>query len=214
MSTEHATTVGAPDSADAPGAERAARSDRVVRGLAVAIVLVVLAVISVSVLRWFRGLDVVTPVGNEVTAVNERPSTAVFGTQIVGYGPLDAPYTYDPQPVDVRSITPVVVQNTADATIELVRCTGGDPVGASDASSALPCEGATPFEPGTMVLGATPPDQIVAVVTARQDGVVVIDGFLVDYAVGIRSTTVQAGIRIQFTVGAQSITGTLGETTS
>lgn len=213
MSIEHLTDVGEPESAEATGHEQAWH-DRYARVLVVAILLVVVAVTSAAGLRWFRGLDVITPVGNSVQARGDEPGTVMFGTQIVGSGPWEAPFQYDPQPVDVRSITPIVVENSADATIELVRCTAGDRSGATEASRPLPCEGAVAFEPGTMVLGAAPPNQIVAVVTAHRDGVVVIDGFLVDYAVGIRSTTVQAGTRMQFTVGAENIAASEDATTS
>jgi hypothetical protein len=53
-----------------------------------------------------------------------------------------------------------------------------------------------------MVLSARPPNEIIAVITTRRPGVVRIEGFRVDYASGIRSTTVDAGINVEVTVGA------------
>jgi hypothetical protein len=202
MSVEHTTIVGAPDAVGAAADEPRAWHDRYAGALVLAIVLVVVAAVSVLTVRWFGGLDVVTPVGNGVTATNEKPGTVIVGTQIVAYGPWDAPFAYDLEPVDVRSITPVVVENSADADITLLRCTGGEPVGVTDANILSGCPGAAPFVPGTMVLATVPPNDIIAVITSRKPGVVRIEGFRVDYAVGPRSTTVDAGINVLVRIGA------------
>jgi hypothetical protein len=179
------------------------RHDRSTGAIAVGIALVAAAVTSVVAVRWFGGLDLVTPVGNKVSATAEAPGTVIVGTQIVAYGPWDTEFAYDVAPVDVRSIIPVVVENSADGDIELLRCGDGPPVavGAADDVAAA-CPGATPVVPGSMVLSARPPNEIIAVITTRRPGVVRIEGFRVDYASGIRSTTVDAGINVEVTVGA------------
>jgi hypothetical protein len=198
---QRTTIIGEPDAVQAATDEQQAwhvsHTGAMVAGIAL-----VLALTSVLTVRWFGGLDVVTPVGNGVTATNEKPGTVIVGTQIVAYGPRDAPFAYDLEPVDVRSITPVVVENSAAADITLLRCTGGEPVGVTDANILSGCPGAAPFVPGTMVLGSVPPNDIIAVITTRKPGVVRIDGFRVDYALGPRSTTLDAGINVLVRVGA------------
>jgi hypothetical protein len=201
------TSVWSPDGS-APGDTELARHDRYAGAMVVAIALVAVALISVSTVRWFGGLDVITPVGNGASATSEKPGTVLVGTQIVAYGPWDASFAYDLEPVDVRSITPVVTEISADADITLLRCTGGEPQGVTDANILAGCPGAAPFVPGTMLLGPLPPNEIVVVVTTHKQGVVRIDGFRVDYAVGVRSTTVDAGTRVTFTVGAGDVVTT------
>ena len=200
MSIEHTTIVGEPDAVEAAADEQRAWHDRYAGALVVGIALMLVALTSVLTVRWFGGLDLVTPVGNKVTATSPKPGSVIVGTQIAAYGPWDAPFAYDPEPVDVRSVTPVVSQNSADADIELLRCTG-DPAVATDPRVGSFCPGGVPLVPGRMVLGLQPPGEIVAVITARQDGVVQIDGFRVDYSVGPRSKVVLAGTTVVFTVG-------------
>jgi hypothetical protein len=182
------------------------RHHRNTGAVAVGIALVVVALTSVLTVRWFGGLDVVSPVGNKVSATAKAPGTVIVGTQIVAHGPWDAPFAYDPEPVQVRSIIPVVVENSADADIELLLCGEGSPVavGAADDVSAA-CPGATPVVPGSMILSAQPPNDMIAVITTRRPGVVRIEGFRVDYSSGIRSTTVDAGINVEVTVGAGNV---------
>lgn len=204
MSMERTTIVGEPDAVEAAGDEQQEWHDRYAGAMVVAIALVVVSLISVQTVRWFGGLDLVTPVGNTVTATSPKPGSVVVGTQIAAYGPWDAPFTYDPEPVDVRSVTPVVSQNSADADIELLRCTG-DPAVAADPRIGSFCPGGVPLTLGRMVLGLQPPGEIVAVITARKDGVVQIDGFRVDYSVGPRSAVVVAGTTVVFTIGAGNI---------
>ncbi len=204
MSIEHTTIAGEPDAIEASGDGQQEWRDRYAGAMVVGIALVVVALTSVLTVRWFGGLDLITPVGNGVTATSEKPGSVIVGTQIVAYGPWDAGFAYDPEPVDVRSITPVIVENSADADIVLLRCTG-DPAVATDPLHGSACPGGVPLAPGRMVLNLQPPDKIVAVITARKQGVVQIDGFRVDYSLGPRSTVVDAGTRVTFTIGAGNV---------
>ena len=204
MSIEQTSIVGEPDAVEATADEQQAWHDRYAGAMVVGIALVLVALTSVLTVRWFGGLDVITPVGNSASAIGKEPGTVIVSTQIAAFGLWDAGIAYDPEPVDVRSVTPVVVENSADADIVLLRCTG-DPAVATDPLLGSACPGAVPLAPGRMVLNLQPPDKIVAVITARKQGVVQIDGFRVDYSLGPRSTVVDAGTRVAFTIGAGNV---------
>ena len=100
MSIEHTTIAGEPDAIEASGDEQQEWRDRYAGAMVVGIALVVVALTSVLTVRWFGGLDLITPVGNGVTATSAKPGAMIVGTRSSPDGPWDSGFASDPESID------------------------------------------------------------------------------------------------------------------
>lgn len=98
--------------------------------------------------------------------------------------------------VELRSVTPIVSENTSAAGVAVLMCTdaGGSATLGSTARDPRPyCATLTAFTPGTVTLGPRATGLLLAV-TPHLPGVVRIEGVRISYRTGLRSGTQRVGV--------------------
>ena len=155
--------------------------------MVVAAVVVLLVVVYAA---WWSRPGALGGWGSEVWVPVDVDETANVGLQL-GFA--------DDERLHVHEITPVVVANTADATIEVVVCRSrvGDGLGASRGSLEPDCVSVDPVTPDVLSHRGR---SVVVRITPRKEGVVRIDGADVRYTRGAshlwQTGTEQAGVGI------------------
>lgn len=108
--------------------------------------------------------------------------------------------------IDLRTVRPRVVQNTAGATVDVLTCTvepGSTRIGSVRGPDMRRfCASATPWRSGMITIGSRAGDYLVFAITPRREGRVEIAGEDVSYRHGIRFGT-------QHTGGSIEVTGSL-----
>jgi hypothetical protein len=122
-----------------------------------------------------------------------RPVGATFYSQAMVFPDGDQTVT-----LDVRSVTPRVVQDTADATIKVLVCHRNDSISHLGSDDLSFCSWTKPFEPGMLTIGADDPgtNSIILAITTAHLGRVVIDGVHVTYRQGLRHGSQDTGDQI------------------
>jgi hypothetical protein len=153
--------------------------------VATMVVTAVLLLVGVAGREWLAHPDAFGPVGSSARLDGPHAAGAAM-TGVMTYGPVDAvDLSAAPRTVDVVSIEPRIVSNSADADVRLVLC----PDGAGPATTDAPCAGAVPFTGGQVALGYAPGQQLWVVATSHRAGTLVVDGYDVTYRDGMRSGT-------------------------
>ncbi|MDQ1496027.1 MAG: hypothetical protein QOG69_2510 [Actinomycetota bacterium] len=179
-----------------PPARRARPRRWQIGGLVIAL-FVALAAGGVGVHAWLVGEHLFT--GPEAT---EGGPLALGHTEYDGIGPL-MPAGKNPnatQHIDLRSVTPLVTENTSNATIAVMTCVTRGPGGLIGGGSALDdasqyCKSLTAFHPGPITLGLTATGLVLAV-TPHRSGVVRIDGARISYHDGLRTGRERIGTEV------------------
>ena len=167
----------------------------------IAAVVGVVAVASVILAAWYvvsaHALD-------DSSGALERMTVPVG--QTVYFGPPVAPIGGPEATVqiDLRSVTPKIVENTADATVAVLFCTGpragGLVAGGTVDEAASSCNQLSAFHPHQLRLGpdgsGTITTGIVVAVTPHRPGVVHIRGAQVSYWQGIRHGSQHVGMDV------------------
>ncbi|MDQ2748917.1 MAG: hypothetical protein ABI775_03290 [Pseudonocardiales bacterium] len=87
--------------------------------------------------------------------------------------------------IDLKSVTPKIAENSADATVEIMACSGPksfDITGGGDATDLSSyCPGLTPFRSGSFIVGARSTTGVVMAITPRRAGTTHIEGSYVSY---------------------------------
>lgn len=93
-----------------------------------------------------------------------------------------------PVTLNVRSVTPQIVQNTAYARIKVLVCHRNDSIRHTGSDDLSFCAWTKPFTPGVLTIGSDDPgtNSIILAVTTRQVGKVTINGVHVSYRQGPR----------------------------
>jgi hypothetical protein len=152
--------------------------------------------------RWVNHPDALQPYYGMIESApiplgHTMYNDAVIGpaSEPSGNGPADATVT-------VESLTPVVTENTSQATVVLLVCERNSShigIGTQEGALSASCTRVYPFKgPATLDLGFTTV-QIVAVVTPHKAGVVDVAGYEVSYEQGIRHGTQHVGAGMTFT---------------
>jgi len=172
-------------------------------GLAV-LVVVALTFLGARAWSWATHPESMSPYGSGVSGPAAVGASMAFGTYVSTDGPWTTESGGSPASVELESAVPRIVENTAAADVALLVCrsTGSDGVGAIAATELTTyCSSTTPVSPGRIVLSMPPYDQLIAVVTPHQKGVVHVAGVDVTYRDGLRRGTQQSGIDITVTAG-------------
>ena len=183
----------APDTAAAPEATRSPHPRRLVRALLV-ILIVVVAVVGY---RWLTHPDAL----QAYQGVNETGTILTVGQTIyhdTGITPAMAPGSDHPSSVTISlgSVTPVVAENTAQASIVVLVCLrNGNPTGVGTQLNGLSdsCSRVEPLDGPTTVTVGFMTAQIVTAITPRKAGTLTVTGYHVTYRQGIRNGTQHAG---------------------
>jgi hypothetical protein len=163
----------------------------------VAALLVALVGGGVGVHAWLVGERLFA--GPEATESGPLP---LGHTEYDGIGPL-IPAGKNPNAtvhIDLRSVTPLVTENSSNATIAVMICVTREPGDLISGGSALDdasqyCKSLTAFHPGPITLGSTATGLVLAV-TPHRSGVVRIDGARIHYRDGLRSGREQIGAAV------------------
>jgi hypothetical protein len=180
-----------PTTVEAAGTQpRRTRRRWLLAGGVVFIVLVALAII-----WWWRWLysphALESGGGYELGA--RRPVGATF------YSPaMVLPDGKQPITLDVRSVTPWVVQDTSNATVKVLVCHRNDSISHMGSDDLSFCAWTKPFAPGTLTIGSDDPgtNSIILAITTTHLGTVAIDGVHVTYRQGARHGSQDTGGRI------------------
>jgi len=136
-----------------------------------------------------------------------------YGSQVGGRIEVGRPMYYDtglypahrdgeePEriPVTLKQVTPVVIDNSADADIQVRVCRRAEPgTGVGAVRSVRRFCDALDVIDDDMQLRST--DQVIATVVPQRPGVVHIEGFRVDYRDGIRRGSQHSGLEIRLRV--------------
>ena len=144
--------------------------------------------------RWVYGVHALLEGGNGLSGPVPVEQTMYVGENVVpaSGGPTDT------LSVDLRSVTPRITTNTADADVTVLMCTVGlDPIGATTATGPY-CTSVSAFHPGNVVLGSRPGStDIVVAVRPHRAGTVHVEGLDVNYHLGIRRGHAHTGTNIQ-----------------
>lgn len=158
--------------------------------LAAAASLLVAAALALGLgLRWLYSPHDLVPPGAYTVIMNRPAVVTVYSPGMVD------PSSEAPITVDVRSVTPRVATNTADATITALICHRNGtttPTGSDDLSM---CTWTKPFKPGVLTLDGDLPgtDSVIFKVSSRHAGRVTIDGVHVSYRRGLRHGSQDTG---------------------
>jgi hypothetical protein len=109
--------------------------------------------------------------------------------------PMVIPGGKNPVTLDLRSVTPRITVNTADADVRVLICQRNDSISALGADDLFFCAATRPFVPGTLTIdhdnaGTT---SIIVAVTTRRVGTVTIAGVRVTYHDGLRRGSQDTG---------------------
>jgi hypothetical protein len=167
-------------------------------GLVIAL-LVALVAGGVGVHAWLVGEHLF--IAPEAT---ESGPLALGHTEYDGIGPL-MPAGKNPATVhiDLRNVTPLVTENSSDATVAVMICVTRGPGGLIAGGAALDdvsedCKSLSAFHPGPITLGLTASGLVLAV-TPHRSGVIRIDGAGISYRDGLRTGRERIGIEV-FTI--------------
>jgi hypothetical protein len=132
-------------------------------------------------------------------ALNARTLTAATVSRPVGAtfysGPMVIP-NGKPVTVDLRSVTPRITTNTADATVAVLSCRRNGSISvAGGADSLFFCAATRPFASGKLTIDGDTQGtiSIILAVTTHRAGVVTIDGVKANYREGIRRGSQDTG---------------------
>jgi hypothetical protein len=151
----------------------------------------------VGVHAWLVGEHLFTGPG-----ATESGPLALGHTEYDGIGPL-TPAGKNPLAsvhIDLRSVTPLVSENSSNATIAVMVCVTREPGDLVSGGSALDdaspyCKSLTAFSAGPITLGATATGLVLAV-TPHRSGVVRIAGARIHYRDGLRSGRERIGTEV------------------
>lgn len=161
--------------------------------LAVGLLFIALTAVAVGLwLRWLYSAHAFGSAGGYELA-SRRPVGAVFYSPDMTYPDAKQPVT-----VDIRSVSPRIVENTAGATVEVLICHRNDAISHLGSADLSFCAWTQPFSPGALTLGGDDPgtNSIILAITTRQLGTVVIDGVHVTFRQGLRHGREDTGGRI------------------
>jgi hypothetical protein len=130
--------------------------------------------------------------------------TNYFGNNLVAAHAIDHPSDFSALSLQVSAIRPVVLENTADAKIAVLRCvarrSASALLGENEATAQDKCSTLTPFTSGSLTLGVERnQDDIVIAITPRHAGTVRIAGVDVHYSKGLRHGVQHTGAQIKTT---------------
>ena len=152
---------------------------------------VVLVVATAGFLRWRDADTALTGYGSA-----EGAPVAVGAATYAGLMVYPATKGPDTVRLDLESVVPRIVTNTAGATVRVLLCTGaGTGAGGGIVSSpGADCTAVTDFRPGPVNLGSQ--TTLVLQVTPHQPGTVDVAGADVSYHHGLRNGHQHVGIKI------------------
>lgn len=158
----------------------------------VAVVTAVVLVVTlggVLVRQWSERADAFTPATGSVRVEGPRAAGSSW-TGITTYGPVEAiDPGVQPRAVDVVSIAPRIVENSAGARVRLVLCAPAG--GAAPATGS--CSDAEPFRGGVIALGVGQVPTLWVIASATRPGTLVVDGYDVTYRDGWRTGVQHVG---------------------
>jgi hypothetical protein len=142
--------------------------------------------------RWQHGLTLLAVGGNEIGG--PIPIGRTVYALALDYTAQRAPLT-----VDLQTVTPVIVRNTAVATVDVLQCRD-EHVPTTYVLHVRWCHQLRPFTSGNhefsgSTLGG---DALILAVTAYQPGVVHIAGMNITYKAGLRQGEQNTGLRMDF----------------
>jgi hypothetical protein len=132
-----------------------------------------------------------------------------FGGEATAEKAFDHPSGGGELAIGVSSIRPVVQENSAGATITILRCVlsknGQGPIGFDQADTDATCSALTSFRSGRVHLGFDRgDDDLVIEVTPHHAGRVRIAGAEIAYRSGLRHATQHTGLRIGLSVSSRA----------
>jgi hypothetical protein len=173
---------------DRDPSRRVLRWRRYDRALAAAIAAAVL-VFGIGIHAWLTDERVFA----NPTAIETAP-VPVGHTLYAGLGPVRGGQPDAVTTINLRSIAPLITENTAGATVNILECEAGDTgAGAGLIAGgvllddvATYCPAVDPIHVGTITVGPRANGFVLAI-TPRHSGVVRVDGARMSYRIGMRS---------------------------
>jgi hypothetical protein len=128
--------------------------------------------------------------------------TFYFGNELVAERAISHPKDSGTLSINISSITPVVLENTANADVTVAHCVlarpGAGVISGGPKEAAAKCSSLTPFRSGSVTLGfAKGSDDIVIAVTVHKAGLVRIAGVEVHYSSGLRHGSQHTGAQLR-----------------
>ena len=128
--------------------------------------------------------------------------TLYFGDNVVAARILNHPHESGELSLNISAARPVVVENTAGASVSVVRCVlasnGDGPEGQGPLETRQQCSSLSPFQSGPVTVGfSRGDDDILIAVTPAHSGVVRVHGMRVSFSSGWRHGTQHVGPEIR-----------------
>ncbi len=158
---------------------------------------VLASVLAIGGVRWLRSDSPLVGAGGRLATTMSVGSTSYVGVLIESSSATR---------LDVRSVAPDIVTDSASATVTVWQCTGprsallsGGAI-ASAAQTAADCTALVPFRPGTRPIGFSASSPLLLAVTPRHAGAVELGGAYVGFRHGLRSGRQLVGSAVVLTV--------------